>query len=295
MECHLNRGRRRRPRSRPRRPRPAASRRPSRSRRSAGRGTGRGDRGRRGFRSRSARRPRPPCVYAAGLELALDEDEPALGGVLLQALDEPLLEGDGAVPLDPVDPLAGLPAEVALVGGDGEVRDPAAASELVDLGVASEAADELDVVLAECHGGSPGCWRWFGASGGALLRTRPRSPPLPSSSLPRDEGRVPPRRPGPATRAPPRKGARARRGVRRSGRAGCAWRGALREGRVGRRGAGRTPSRRSLASPVAAQAVLRARATGARARRTRRIPRRRRRGGRGRGPRPSRARRRAGR
>ena len=93
----------------------------------------------------------------AGLELALDEDEPAFRPLLFKALDEALLEGDAAVPLHPVDPLAGVLVAVALVGGDGEVRDPAAAPELVDLGVASEAADELDVVLAECHGGSPGC------------------------------------------------------------------------------------------------------------------------------------------
>ena len=51
----------------------------------------------------------PSFDQLAGLELARDVDQAALPGVLFEHVDQPVLEGDDAVPLGPVDPLAGLP------------------------------------------------------------------------------------------------------------------------------------------------------------------------------------------
>ena len=92
---------------------------------------------------------------APGLQLAVDVDQPALGGVLLEHVDQPVLEGHDAVPLGLVDLVAGLPVDVALVGRDAQIGDAAAAHELVDGDVGAEAADQLDPVESECHGVSP--------------------------------------------------------------------------------------------------------------------------------------------
>ena len=92
---------------------------------------------------------------APGLELAVDVDQPALAGVLLQHLDEAVLEGHHAVPFGLVDPLAGLLADVRLVGGDAQVGDAASTGEVVDSDVGAEAADEFHAIQSEAHDRSP--------------------------------------------------------------------------------------------------------------------------------------------
>ena len=92
---------------------------------------------------------------APRLQLAVDVDQPALGGVLDEHVDQPVLEGDDPVPLGLVDLVAGLAVDVALVGRDAQIGDAAAAHELVDGDVGAEAADQLDPVESECHGVSP--------------------------------------------------------------------------------------------------------------------------------------------
>ena len=75
--------------------------------------------------------------------------------MLIEHVDEPVLEGDDAVPLGPVDPLAGLLVDVGLVGGDAQVRDAPAAGEVVDGDVGAEAADDFRAIESEGHGDSP--------------------------------------------------------------------------------------------------------------------------------------------
>ncbi len=48
---------------------------------------------------------------APGLQLAVDVDQPALGGVLLEHVDQPVLEGHDPMPLGLVDLVAGLPVQ----------------------------------------------------------------------------------------------------------------------------------------------------------------------------------------
>ena len=52
--------------------------------------------------------------------------------MLLEHVDQPVLEGDDAVPLGAVDPLAGLLVDIALVGGDADVGDASTGREIID-------------------------------------------------------------------------------------------------------------------------------------------------------------------
>ena len=92
---------------------------------------------------------------APRLQLAVDVDQPALGGVLDEHVDQPVLEGDDPVPLGLVDLVAALAVDVALVGRDREVGDAPAAGQVIDGDVGAEAADQLDPVESESHGVSP--------------------------------------------------------------------------------------------------------------------------------------------
>ena len=90
---------------------------------------------------------------APGLHLALDVDQAALGRVLLEHVDQPVLEGDDPVPLGLVDLLARVLVDVRLVGRDAQIGDAPARGEVVDGDVVAEAADEFRVVLSEGHDG----------------------------------------------------------------------------------------------------------------------------------------------
>ncbi len=104
---------------------------------------------------------REPVAVLVGLrpaarpEFAVDVDQPALPGVLREHRDEPVLEGDDAVPLSLVDPLARLLVEVGLVGRDRQVRHAPAGGEVVDGDVGAEVADEFHAIESERHGISP--------------------------------------------------------------------------------------------------------------------------------------------
>ena len=88
----------------------------------------------------------PVLAPAPRLQHAGDVDEPSLRGVLLEHLDQPGLEGDDPVPLGLVDALAGVPVEVALVGGDGHVGHAAAAGEVVDDDIGAQASDDFRTI-----------------------------------------------------------------------------------------------------------------------------------------------------
>ena len=66
----------------------------------------------------------------AGLQLAVDVDQPAGLGVLLEHVDQPVLEGDDPVPLGLVDLAAGIAIDIRLVGRDAQVGDAAARGEV---------------------------------------------------------------------------------------------------------------------------------------------------------------------
>ena len=85
------------------------------------------------------------------LKEAVDVDQAALRRVLLEHVDQPVLEGDDAVPLDPVDLLAGLLREEAFVGRDAHIGDAPARGEVVDDDVGAQPADQFRVILSECH------------------------------------------------------------------------------------------------------------------------------------------------
>ena len=92
---------------------------------------------------------------APGLQLARDVHKTALLRMLVEHVDEPVLEGDAAVPLGAVDPLARLLVDVRLVGGDAHVRHASAGGEVVDSNVVAQAADHLSPVQSERHDSSP--------------------------------------------------------------------------------------------------------------------------------------------
>ena len=82
----------------------------------------------------------------AGLELAVDVDQAALPGVLLQHGDEAVLEGHDPVPLGLVDLVPGSAIQIALIGRDAQVGHAAPRGEVIDGDVGTEAADQFDAV-----------------------------------------------------------------------------------------------------------------------------------------------------
>ncbi len=92
--------------------------------------------------------PRILVLPAPRPELALDEDEAALGEVLLAELGQLAVDHD-VVPLRPVGRLAGIRVEQALVRGQGEAGFPAILlGHAEHLGLLAETADEDDLVQA---------------------------------------------------------------------------------------------------------------------------------------------------
>ena len=96
----------------------------------------------------------------AGLHLARDVDQAALLRVLGQHVDQPVLEGDDPVPLGLVDPLAaGVPVDVALVGGDAQVGHAAPRCEMIHGHIGAEAADDFGAIQSKGHCAvSCSCW-----------------------------------------------------------------------------------------------------------------------------------------
>ncbi len=85
----------------------------------------------------------------AGLQLARDEHQAALPDVVFQHVHDAFLETHHPVPFGALHDLAGVAVDVAFVGGDLDIGDPAAVVEAIDGGVGAEAADQLRVVQSE--------------------------------------------------------------------------------------------------------------------------------------------------